>query len=87
MYVTTKDNRKILFQNNVGWKLLVKFRYGSEQWVTLKIFKETNQIEVSEFSTAREIADELTFLWWVPYTLRKRYRIIAYLTFCERKTS
>ena len=87
MYVTTKDNRKILFQNNVGWKLLVKFRYGYEQWVTLKILRETNPIQVSEFSTACDIVDEPSFCWWVPYTLQKGDCVIAAGTSCARNTS
>ena len=61
MYVTTKASLKRLFQTTVGWNLLVKFRYGSEQWVPLKILKEPNLIEVAEFSMARDIADETLF--------------------------
>ena len=46
----------------------------------MKIFKEKNTIEVAEFATAHDIADEPTFCWWVPYTLRKRDSIIAAVT-------
>ena len=61
MYVTTKANFKRLHQTTVGWKLIVKFIDGSDQWVLLKILKETNPIEVSEFATARNIVDEPEF--------------------------
>ena len=61
IYNTTKANHKRLCQTTVNWNMLVKFRYGSEQWVPLKILKEPNLIEVAEFSMARDIADETLF--------------------------
>jgi hypothetical protein len=39
--------------------------------------KESNPVEVAEFAVARSIDKEPAFQWWVPYTLRKRDRIIA----------
>jgi hypothetical protein len=44
----------------------------SESWIALKDMKESHPVEVAEFAKARSIADEPNFLWWVPYTLRKR---------------
>ena len=61
MYVATKANHKRLCQTTVGWKLLVKLRDGYDQWVPLEILKETIPIEVSEFDTSRDIADEPAF--------------------------
>ena len=87
MYVTTKYNSKRLYQTNAGWNLIVKFRYGSEQWVPLKILKENNPIEVAEFSTARDISNEPSFFWWVTYTFCKRYHIISAVTSNERNNS
>ena len=87
MYATTKVNCKRILKTTVGCNLFIKFRYGSEQWVILKILKETNPIEVSEFSTARDIADEPKFFWLVPYTLQKRDRIITAIISIARKTS
>ena len=63
MFVTTKANQEILCQTTIGWNLLVKFRDGSEQWVPLKTLKKPNPIEVSEFTTARDILDEPVFFW------------------------
>ena len=40
-------------------------------------WKNLIQIEVSEFSTSHGISDEPAFAWWVPYTLRKRDKIIS----------
>ena len=61
MYVTTKANRKRLRQTTVGWKIIVKFRDGYDQWVPLKILKETNTIEVAQFATANDIVDKPAF--------------------------
>ena len=43
----------------------------------LKILKNSNPIEVSEFTVARGIDKEPAFTWWFPYTLRRCDRIIA----------
>ena len=39
--------------------------------------KNSNPIEVAEFAVAQGIDKEPAFTWWVPYTLRRRDRIIA----------
>ena len=60
-----------------GWKLLVQWRMGEEEWIPLNILKESNPVEVAEFAVSRNIDKEPAFIWWVPYTLRRRDRIIA----------
>ena len=60
-----------------GWKLLVRWKDNSESWVPLKDMKESHPIETAEFAKARDIDDEPAFLWWMPYTLRKRDVIIG----------
>jgi hypothetical protein len=87
MYIYTKSGQRRLCQTTTGWKLLVQFRDGSEQWIPLKVLKETNPVDVAEFATAREIDDQPAFNWWVPYTLRKRDRIIAAINSRVRKTT
>lgn len=77
MYVYTKSGQRRLRQTTVGWKLLVRYKDGSENWVPLKVMKEHFPVQVAEFAVAREIEDEPTFAYWVPYTLRKRDRVIA----------
>ena len=59
-------------KTTVGWKFNIKWRYGTTKWVSLKDIKESNPIEVAEYVTARDIQEEPSFAWWVPYTLRKR---------------
>ena len=36
--------------------------------------KESYPVEVIEYVKAKELVDEPAFIWWVPYTLKKRER-------------
>ena len=76
-YVMTKSNQRRMRKSTVGWKLLVQFKNGTEEWIPLKLMKESNPVEVAEFAVARGIDEEPAFAYWVPYTLRKRDRIIS----------
>ena len=63
-------------QTTSGWNLLVQWNNGTQEWVPSKILKNSNLIEVAEFAVARGTDKEPDFTWWVPYTLRRRDRII-----------
>ena len=39
--------------------------------------KDSHTIKVSEFANSKGKADDPAFEWWVPYTLRKGYVILA----------
>jgi hypothetical protein len=77
MYIVTKSGQRRIRQSTNGWNLLVLWKDGSEQWVPLKLMKESHPVEVAEFSVSRGIDSEPAFCWWVPFTLRKRDRIIS----------
>ena len=70
-----------------GWKLLVIWKDQSKTWIPLKYIKESNLVEVTEFSKAWCIVDEPAFCWWVPYILRKRDYIILAVKSRVRKTT
>ena len=76
-YVKTKRGLRKLRQTTIGWKFMCEFKDGSNTWVSLKVLKESHPIEVAEYVTALHLETEPDFSWWVPYTLKKRYRIIA----------
>ena len=59
-----------------GWKLKVEWKDGTQSWIPLKTLKESNPIEVAEYSVAHEIHKQPAFAWWAPHVLRKRDRII-----------
>ena len=59
-----------------GWKLLVEWNDGTQDWMPLKTLKESNPVQVAEYAVANKIQDEPAFAWWVKHVLRKRTRII-----------
>ena len=63
-----------------------------ERWISrvkaLKDLKESNPVEIAEYAKVNGILDnEPVFRWWVPYTLRKRDRIIASVNHRVKKTA
>ncbi len=41
-YITTRTGTRRMRQTTVGWSFLVKWGDGSQQWIDLKILKESN---------------------------------------------
>ena len=74
---TTIKGKQHLKRTTQGWKLLVQWRDGTTTWIALKDLKESNPVQVAEYATLNQIADEPAFSWWVPYVLKKRNRILA----------
>jgi hypothetical protein len=86
-FTTNRLGVKRLRKSTVGWSLKFRWHDDSEQWVPLSVLKESNPVEVAEYATARNIATEPAFRWWVPYTLRKRDAIISSVRARTRKTT
>ena len=76
MYVT-RNNRRHIRKTTQGWKLCVQWKDGSTSWERLADMKESFPIKVAEYAVAQCIDHEPAFVWWVPFTLKKRNRIIA----------
>ena len=76
-YIITRTGTRQMRQTTVGWSFLVKWGDGSQQWVDLKVLKESNLMQVGEYVIARGIQDEPAFAWWVPYVMKKRNVIFA----------
>lgn len=85
-YITVKG-RRYKRKTTVGWKLCVKWKDGTSSWERLADLKASNPVEVAEYEMASGISHEPAFDWWVPYTLKKRDRIIAAVNrrFAKRK--
>ena len=64
-------------QTTKGWHLCVEGKDGTTSWERLAYLKESNPIEVAEYAVAHGIDGEAAFAWWVPFTLKRRNRIIA----------
>lgn len=86
-YVVTKSGQRRLRKTTKGWKLLVRWRDGTESWVKLCDLKEAHPVEVAEFAKARGLDQEPAFAWWVPYTLKKRNAILSAIKSRIRKTT
>jgi hypothetical protein len=71
------NGKRHLKRTTKGWQLCVQWRDGTTTWERLAELKESNPVEVAEYSVAVGIDSMPAFKWWVPYTLKKRERIIA----------
>ena len=40
MYITTKNGNRRMWKATTGWKLLILWKDGTQQWITLKLMKE-----------------------------------------------
>ena len=60
MYITTKRGNGRLRKTTIGWKLLVKWKDGTENGFLLYL-KESNPVAVAEFSKSRGISDVPAF--------------------------
>ena len=76
-FIMTKTGTKYRRETTKGWELLVEWKDGSTNWVSLKDIKESYLVEVAEFALATRISMEPAFAWWVLFVLKKRNRILA----------
>jgi len=71
--------KKIPKRTTKGWYICVEWKDGSTAWLDLKDVKESNPVLLAEYAVANKLVSEPAFQWWVPYTLKKRDRIIKAL--------
>ena len=86
-YITTWTGTRWRRQTTVGWSFLVKWGDGSQQWIDLKILKESNPLKVGVYVIACGIQDEPMFAWWVSYVMRKRDIIFSMVKSRVRRTT
>jgi hypothetical protein len=76
LWITTNGKRHMR-KTTKGWQFCVLWKDGSTSWESLKDLKESNPVQVAEYAVTNKLVHEPAFVWWVPYTLKKRDRIIA----------
>ena len=59
-----------------GWRICVEWKDGTTSWLDLKDVKDSHPVLLAEYAVANKLVSEPAFQWWVPYTLKKRDRII-----------
>lgn len=52
---------------------------GPTTWESLKDLKDSNPFEVAEYAVSNGLMNKPAFAWWVPYTLKKRNRMVRAL--------
>ena len=72
-YVTTCSGTRRLRHTTEGWHLLVRWKGISEQWVSLKLLKEHNPVDIDEFSQSCDISNN--FLWLVVTVYVKKKKL------------
>jgi len=50
---------------------------GTHSWIPLKDLKESYPIETAEYAVSMLLTESPAFKWWVPFTMRRRDRIIS----------
>ena len=60
-----------------GRKLLVKWKYGTQDWIPLKYIKESNPAETAEYADDNNIIEEPAFKWWANKVSNNKDRIIS----------
>ena len=60
-YTVTRRGQKRVRKTTAGWKVLVQWKSGLEEWIPLKVLKESNPVEVAEFAKATGLVDEPAF--------------------------
>ena len=86
-YLTTKSGQRRLWMSTRGWKILVRWKDESEEWIPLRILKESYPCQLATYAVANNLVEEPAFAWWVPYTLRKSDAILSAVKARNRNTS
>ena len=73
----TKQGTKRKKRTTRGWDLLVRWKDGSNNWISLKDLKASYPIEAMEYDIKNNIQDEPAFAWWIPFVKRKTASIIS----------
>ena len=59
-----------------GVSLCIKWGNANTIWVALNDIKEAYPVQLKQYTLAAKISADPNFSWWVPYTLKKRNRMI-----------
>ena len=58
--------------NTEGWKICIKWGYGSTNWVALKYIKQSYTVELADYAKWVKIGDKPEFTWWYTYVEKNR---------------
>ena len=77
-YTISQNGNQVSKTMTRGWSLLVSWKDGSSNWMSLKDLKDSYLVQIAEYAVANRIANKPAFNWWVhTVLLRTRNRIVA----------
>ena len=76
-YLKIKNGQRRRRITSKGWEFQVRWKDGLQSWVPMIDLRESYPVELAEYVTLMKISDEPAFVWWVPFTLKKRDQIIS----------
>jgi len=76
-FIVSSNGVKRRKETTRGWEILVQWKDGSTTWNKLKDLKQAYPVELAEYAVANRIDHFPAFAWWVPYTLKKKARIVS----------
>ena len=74
---TAANRDRVPKKNLQGHKVCVQYRGGETEWLSLKLVKDSNPIEMAEYAVANGLQDNPAFSWWVRSVLKHRDWIIS----------
>jgi len=76
-FITGYNGNRHRKKTTKGWDICVEWRDGSTSWIPLKDVKQANPLELSEYTIANKINNELAFAWWIPDIVKRKNRIVS----------
>ena len=67
---TGRNNKPVITAK--GWKVKIRWKDGSHDWLSLSQVKNSNLVELAEYAVMKGIENEPAFKWWVAHTIKKR---------------
>ena len=75
-FVVNQGGNKRRRETTKGWEILIQWKDGSTTWNKMKDVKDSYPVELAEYAIQNKISEQPAFAWWVPYTIKKKARII-----------
>ena len=56
---------------------VLKWKYVTTYWVSMKDIKDSQPVELDEYETSADIKHDPSFAWWVSYMIKEQDRILG----------
>ena len=76
-FVVSSNGNKRRIETTKGWEVLVQWKDGTTTWSKMKDVKDSYPVQLAEYVVENNVVEEPAFKWWVPYTIKKKSRIIS----------